>query len=89
MSNSHNQRTPAELDLHRMTVEEAIPRLDNFLYAAFQAGYYRVWVIHGKGSGVLRLEVRRYLSRHPFVRAFRQADSQHGGAGATQVDLSE
>ena len=78
-----------EIDLHRLTVDEAIPRLDDFLHEAFQAGLYRVWVIHGKGSGILRLEVGRYLSNHPLVRLHGPADRYHGGTGATQVDLSK
>jgi len=78
-----------EIDLHRLTVDEAIPKLDGFLHAAFQAGLYRVWVIHGKGSGILRREVGRYLSDHPLVRFHGPADRYHGGIGATQVELSE
>jgi len=78
-----------ELDLHSLTVEEAIPKVEVFLYKAFQAGHYRVWVVHGKGSGVLRQEIRRYLSKHSLVRSQRPADPQHGGAGATQVELSD
>ena len=78
-----------EIDLHRLTVDEAIPKLDSFLHEAFQAGLYRVWVIHGKGSGILRQEVGRYLSTHPLVRLHGPADSHRGGIGATQVELSE
>ncbi len=78
-----------ELDLHRLTVDEAIPQLDQFLNAAFQAGLYRVRIVHGKGSGVLRQEVRRYLSGHPLVKSHRTAERYHGGAGATQVEMSE
>ena len=78
-----------EIDLHSLTVDEAIPKLDGFLHTAFQAGFYRVLVIHGKGSGILRREVRRYLATHPLVRSHRPADRYHGGRGATQVELSE
>lgn len=78
-----------EIDLHRLTVDEALPKLDDFLYAAFQSGLCRVLVVHGKGSGVLRQEVSRYLSKHPLVKAHRLADRYHGGIGATQVELSE
>lgn len=78
-----------EVDLHRLTVDEAIPKLADFLYSAFQVGCRRVWVVHGKGSGILRREVDRYLSKHPLVRSYRMADSQHGGVGATQVELSD
>ena len=89
MKNSRTEPFKEELDLHRLTVDEAIPRLDEFLHTAFRAGYYRVWVVHGKGSGILRQAVGRYLSKHPLVRSYRSADSQHGGSGATQVELSD
>ena len=78
-----------EIDLHRLTVDEAIPKLDAFLHASFCAGLYRVWVVRGKGSGILRLEVSCYLSRHPLVKFHRLADRYHGGKGATQVELSD
>jgi DNA mismatch repair protein MutS2 len=77
-----------ELDLHGMTVDEALPKIDEFLYAAYQGGLYRVWVIHGKGTGVLRREVGRYLANHPLVSSHSPAASNHGGRGATQVELS-
>ena len=78
-----------ELDLHRLTVEEAIPRLEQFLYASFQAGLRTVRVVHGRGTGVLRREVGRYLSNHPLVKSFGPADRARGGEGATEVELSD
>jgi DNA-nicking Smr family endonuclease len=78
-----------ELDLHSLTVEEALPRLDEYLYAAYQAGLFQVRIVHGKGTGVLRLEVGRYLANHPLVRSHAPADRYHGGIGATQVELRE
>ncbi len=78
-----------ELDLHRLTVEEAIPKLEQFLYDSFQSGSHRVWIVHGKGTGVLRREVSRYLSDHSLVKSYGPADSSHGSVGATQVDLSD
>lgn len=78
-----------ELDLHRLTVEEAIPRLDQFLYTSFQSGLHRVWVVHGKGTGVLRREVGRYLDGHPLVESFGPAERCDGGTGVTLVELSD
>ncbi|MDD4635982.1 MAG: Smr/MutS family protein [Dehalococcoidales bacterium] len=77
-----------QLDLHGNIVEEALPKVDDFLYAAYQAGHERVWIIHGKGTGVLKLEVSRLLSRHCLVRSFYSADKFHGGEGAIQVNLA-
>ena len=78
-----------EIDLHRHTVDEALPKLDEFLYNAFQSGQHRVWVVHGKGSGVLRQEVARYLASNSLVKSFGAADRYHGGTGVTQVELSD
>jgi DNA-nicking Smr family endonuclease len=79
----------AELDLHGMTVDEALPLIDDFIHRAFTSGYFTVRIVHGKGSGILRREVDRYLSSHPLVHAHTLADRYHGGDGATQVTLSE
>jgi len=76
-----------ELDLHGLTVAEMLPALDEFLYRAYRRGETRVLIVHGKGSGVLKLEVRRVLSGHPLVANFRPADGRDGGAGATDVLL--
>ena len=76
-----------EIDLHAKTVDEAIPLIETFLYAAYKARLTRVWIVHGKGTGVLRQEVRRYLQKHMLVKSFQAADSYKGGDGATQVEL--
>ena len=82
-------RPPEELDLHRHTVDEALPRLEQFLYDAYRARLRRVWIVHGKGTGTLKQAVSRYLASHILVRAYRTAGGSHGGAGATEVDLAD
>ena len=76
-----------ELDLHRLTVDEALPRMDAFLYDIYRSGLYHARIVHGKGTGVLRQEVARYLSTHPLVKSFGPADRFHGGYGATEIEL--
>ena len=78
-----------ELDLHSLTVDEALLKLDPYLDAVFRAGLRRVWVVHGKGTGTLRREVRRRLDSHPLVKRYRPADLSHGGQGATLVELAD
>ncbi len=70
-----------------MTVEEAVPKIDEFLRDMYQAGIFHVRIIHGKGTGILRQEVDRYLSAHPLVKSHHAADRHHGGIGATDVEL--
>lgn len=77
-----------EVMLRRLTVEEALAKLDQYLNDAFTAGLYSVRVVHGKGTGTLRLVVRRELARHPLVESFRPADPWEGGAGVTVVQLA-
>jgi dsDNA-specific endonuclease/ATPase MutS2 len=84
------ERAPyEELDLHGLTVEQAIPRVDEFLHQTYRSGRHTVYIVHGKGSGTLRQETSRYLGRHPLVQSFALADQGHGGFGVTEVRLSD
>jgi DNA mismatch repair protein MutS2 len=81
--------SPDELRLRYLTVDEALPRLERFLHDSYLAGLNRVRIIHGKGTGTLRLLVRRELSRHSLVKSFRPGDKWEGGEGVTIVEFSE
>ena len=83
--------TPAtinELDLHRLTVDEALLKLDQYLHEAFMAGLYRVTIVHGKGTGTLRQLVRERLAKHPLVKSYRPGGYGEGGLGVTIVELA-
>jgi DNA mismatch repair protein MutS2 len=79
----------AELDLHALTEEEALPALDRYLNTAFMAGYSEVRIVHGKGSGILRQAVNRELRKHPLVKSFRIGGHREGQTGVTIVRLVE
>ncbi len=76
-----------ELTLLGMTTEEAVKVTERYLDDAFLAGLKRVRIVHGKGTGALRRAVEELLKVHPLVEAFRLADFNEGGAGATVVEL--
>jgi DNA mismatch repair protein MutS2 len=76
-----------ELDLHAMTVDEAIPLVQEYLNDAFMAGLKEVRVVHGKGTGILRQAVMRELKKHPLVKAFRGGGRFEGSTGATVVEF--
>jgi DNA mismatch repair protein MutS2 len=78
-----------ELRLRHLTVDEALPKLDQYLHDAFMAGLYQVRVIHGKGTGTLRQIVREQLVKHPLVKSCRPGDYGEGGEGVTVVELAE
>jgi DNA mismatch repair protein MutS2 len=72
------------LDLHGMTVEEAVAALDTFLNDALLAGHAEVRVIHGRSGGRLRAAVHARLKQLPVVRALRLDPAN---AGVTIVTL--
>ncbi len=71
------------LDLRGFTAEETRERLDDFLDGAQLASCEFIELLHGKGGGVLREEVRRFLSRDSRVSRFDLADQNRGGSGVT------
>jgi tRNA(Ile)-lysidine synthetase-like protein len=78
----------SELRLRRLTVEEALWRLDEYLYAAFMAGLSTVRIVHGKGTGTLRYAVHESLAKNPLVKSYRLGGRGEGGYGVTVVDLT-
>jgi DNA mismatch repair protein MutS2 len=78
-----------ELRLRHLTVDEALPRLERYLHDAYMTGLSQVSIIHGKGTGTLRLAVRRELARHSLVKSFRPGGYGEGGEGVTMVELSD
>ena len=77
-----------ELHLRRLTVDEALLKLDQYLDDAFMAGLWQVRIVHGKGTGTLRQVVRKELDRHPLVKSYRPGGYGEGGSGVTIVDLA-
>ena len=78
----------SELLLRRLTAEEALYRLDRYLYDAFMAGLPSVRIVHGKGTGKLRRAIHESLARHPLVKSYRLGDYGEGHYGVTVVDLT-
>jgi len=81
--------SPDELRLRHLTVDEALPLLNQFLHDTYISGYRQVRIIHGRGAGILRETVRRELKKHPLVKSFRAGAYDGGGEGVTVVDFTE
>jgi DNA mismatch repair protein MutS2 len=84
-----NTKPINEVHLRRLTIDEALFKLDQYLHDSFVAGLYQVRVVHGKGTGTLRQAVREELGRHPLVKSYRPGGYGEGGAGVTIVELAE
>ena len=84
-------RIEAELDLHRMTSEQARKETATFLAHCKAMGKRCVRIIHGKGLGsydkrpVLKGKVDIWLRRHDDVLAYCSARPVDGGSGAVYV----
>jgi DNA mismatch repair protein MutS2 len=77
-----------ELDLRGQRAEDALDMLDRYLEKAYMAGLPFVRIIHGKGTGKLRQEVRTALRDHPHVVSFEEGGPKEGGEGVTVVKLA-
>ncbi len=72
-----------ELDLRGLDRDGGRQRLEAHLDRALLAGVTRIRIIHGKGTGALRDEVRRVLAGHPQVESSRDGEPAEGGWGVT------
>jgi DNA-nicking Smr family endonuclease len=78
------------LDLHGRTQDDAYRALTSFIDGARGAGRRSVLVITGKGQGVLKSAVPRWLNQPPLrahVLSFGYAQQRDGGSGALYVLL--
>ncbi len=78
---------PLRLDLRGRYSEEALIELEQYLDQALLAGRKNLEIIHGKGTGALRMAVHEYLRDNPAVAGFKCASEESGGEGMTEVEL--
>jgi dsDNA-specific endonuclease/ATPase MutS2 len=76
-----------ELDLHTFAPSDCADLVEEYVRAAREAGFVRVRIVHGKGTGTLRRIVHAVLDRHPGVASYALADATAGGWGATLIEL--
>ena len=76
-----------EIDLRGMTADEAIADLETYLDRAMLTGYHEVYIIHGKGTMVLRKKIHEYLRTSKYVTEFKDANQNEGGIGCTVATL--
>lgn len=78
-----------ELDLHTFRPGEVSSLLPEYFAECRKRGILRVRVIHGKGTGVLRVGIHQLLAQLPEVQQFIwPADETSGSWGATWVVLN-
>jgi DNA mismatch repair protein MutS2 len=71
-----------------MRLDEALEAITDFIDDALMVGVGEVSILHGKGNGVLREEIRKYLRTVGGVASYADEHIERGGAGITIVKLS-
>ncbi|HXG87149.1 MAG TPA: endonuclease MutS2 [Vicinamibacterales bacterium] len=78
-----------ELNVIGCTVDQAVDRVSRFLDDTMVTDVQQIRVVHGHGTGQLRRGLSAFFKGHPLVSKFYPAPPEHGGGGATIVDLKE
>ena len=67
------------IDVRGMRAAEALDAVQDFIDNALMVGVRSVTILHGKGTGALKEEIRRYLRTIPEVAG---ATDEHADRGA-------
>ena len=73
------------IDVRGMRAAEALETVRDFIDDAVMVGVGTVTILHGKGTGALKEEIRRYLATVPEVARAADEHADRGGAGITVV----
>jgi len=74
-----------ELDIRGERLSDAIDIVTHFVDDAIMLNVSSVRIIHGKGTGILREEIQKYLRTVPGVSSAKDEQIQFGGTGVTIV----
>ena len=90
ISDSINERKlnfKPQIDIRGQRLDEAIDSATRFIDDALMVGSSEVKILHGKGNGILKEEVRKFLLTMPGVVSCKDEDIRYGGSGITVVTL--
>ena len=74
-----------EIDIRGMRLADALDIVTGYVDDAIMLNVNSVRIIHGKGTGVLRDEIQKYLRTMPGVVSAKDEQIQYGGTGVTVV----
>lgn len=75
------------IDIRGQRLGEALDSVTRFIDDALMVGVNEVKILHGKGNGILKEEIRKYLKTIPGVESCKDEDIRYGGSGITIVNL--
>lgn len=77
------------IDVRGMRAVDALEAVQSFIDDAIMVGIGSVSILHGKGTGALKEEIRRYLRTVPDVATAADEHADRGGAGITVVTFRQ
>ncbi len=77
------------IDVRGQRAADALDNVQNFIDDALMVGVSSVAILHGKGTGALKEEIRRYLRTLPDVARAVDAHADRGGSGITVVEFHQ
>lgn len=77
------------IDVRGMRAVDALEAVQSFIDDAIMVGIGSVSILHGKGTGALKEEIRRYLRTVPDVASAADEHADRGGAGITIVTFRQ
>jgi len=84
---TRDENVRTELDLRGANLEEALIEVDRFIDEAYLSNLGQIYIIHGKGTGILRSGISEYLRKHKHIKSFRLGNYGEGGTGVTVAEL--
>ena len=77
------------IDVRGMRAVEALEAVEDLIDDALMVGVSTVTILHGKGTGALKEEIRRYLRTVKDVATVADDHADRGGAGITIVTFKQ
>ena len=74
-----------EIDVRHMNAADALKRVEKYLDDALLLNISPVYIIHGKGKGILRRTVAQLLQKLKYIKTYRYGETYEGGDGVTVV----
>ena len=84
---SKSKNISAEINVIGLTVDEAIFVIDKYLDDCSLAKLQTVRIVHGKGTGKLRVGIHKFLKTNIHVKSFRLGTFGEGEMGVTVVEI--
>lgn len=84
-SNFSTINAAVRLDVRGFRVEDAKITVLKFLDDAVTSGLNRVEILHGTGTGALRMSIKDLLTHYPDATRFEDAPWDQGGPGVTYI----